>query len=54
MPQFSPALELYAVLLSIFAPGLSATPGLGLYQRSIALLGPAAPELARENIQPAL
>ena len=32
------------VLLSIFAHGLSATPGIGLYQRRIASLDPAAPE----------
>jgi NhaP-type Na+/H+ or K+/H+ antiporter len=34
------------VLLSIFAHGLSATPGIGRYARRIASLGPAAPEHA--------
>jgi NhaP-type Na+/H+ or K+/H+ antiporter len=32
------------VLISIFANGLSAAPGIGLYGRRIASLGPAAPE----------
>ena len=32
------------VLLSIFAHGLSATPGIGLYEREIASLDAAAPE----------
>jgi hypothetical protein len=33
------------VLLSIFAHGLSATPGIALYAKRIAALGPDAPEL---------
>ena len=33
------------VLLSIFAHGLSARPGIALYSRKIAALGPGAPEL---------
>jgi sodium/hydrogen antiporter len=32
------------VLLSIFAHGLSATPGIGLYARKIGSLNPTAPE----------
>jgi sodium/hydrogen antiporter len=32
------------VLISIFAHGLSAMPGIGLYARKIRSLGPAAPE----------
>ncbi len=35
------------VLLSIFAHGLSAVPGMKLYARSIASLGPGAPEYAQ-------
>jgi hypothetical protein len=37
------------VLLSIFAHGLSAAPGIGLYVRKIALLDSTAPELRCSN-----
>lgn len=37
------------VLLSILAHGLSAVPGIGLYERKLAGLGPDAPELAGEE-----
>ena len=40
------------VLLSIFAHGLSATPGIGLYQRRIASLDPAAPDFpVRQQVE---
>ena len=34
------------VLLSVFAHGLSALPGMEIYARKIAALGPGAPEVA--------
>ena len=37
------------VLLNIFAHGLSATPGIGLYARRIASPDPAAPDFPRSN-----
>ena len=39
------------VLLSIFAHGLSAMPGVNLYERKIASLGADAPEHAESKYQ---
>ncbi|MHB8110875.1 MAG: cation:proton antiporter [Syntrophorhabdaceae bacterium] len=35
------------VLISVFAHGLSALPGISLYERSVALMAPGAPEVAK-------
>lgn len=42
------------VLLSIFAHGLSATPGISLYARKVASLGDAAPELRNSHGEKAI